>query len=56
MNTLYSLSKNVTHEAVQFLLRMLTWDPRKRITISQPLGMNFQENINYICDVWFSRT
>jgi hypothetical protein len=38
MNTLYSLSKNVTHEAVQFLLRMLTWDPRKRITINQALG------------------
>jgi len=37
VNTLYSLSKNVTHEAVQFLLRMLTWDPKKRITISQAL-------------------
>jgi len=38
VNTLYTLSKNVTHEAVQLLLRMLTWDPRKRITINQALG------------------
>lgn len=38
LNTLYSLSKNVTQEAVQLLLRMLTWDPRKRITITQALG------------------
>ncbi|UJR10150.1 hypothetical protein I4U23_014367 [Adineta vaga] len=41
VNTLYSLSKNVTHEAVQLLLRMLTWDPRKRITINQALENNY---------------
>lgn len=46
MNTLYSLSKNVTHEAVQLLLRMLTWDPKKRITISQALG-NKRNNFKY---------
>lgn len=40
VNMLYSLSKNVNHEAVQLLLRMLTWDPRKRITINQALGTN----------------
>ena len=38
VNTLYSLSKNVTHEAVQLLLRMLTWDPSKRMSINQALG------------------
>ncbi|CAF1421446.1 unnamed protein product [Rotaria sordida] len=41
VNMLYSLSKNVTHEAVQLLLRMLTWDPRKRITIHQALENNY---------------
>ncbi|CAF1200062.1 unnamed protein product [Adineta ricciae] len=41
VNTLYSLSKNVTHEAVLLLLRMLTWDPRKRITITQALEHNY---------------
>jgi nemo like kinase len=41
VNTLYSLSKNVTHEAVQLLLRMLTWDPKKRITINQALENNY---------------
>lgn len=41
LNTLYSMSKNVTHEAVQLLIRMLTWDPRKRMTINQALGLSF---------------
>ncbi len=51
MNTLYSLSKNVTNEAVQLLLKMLTWDPRKRVTISQALGkIIFAEKIiSFIC-------
>ena len=45
VNALHSLSKNVTHDAIQLLLRMLTWDPRKRITINQALGL-----LNDWCD------
>ncbi len=41
MNTLYSISKTATHEAIQLLLRMLTWDPKKRITINQALENNY---------------
>ncbi len=53
VNTLYSLSKNVTHEAVQLLLRMLTWDPRKRITISQALGKEKQRKRNSYLNLTF---
>ncbi len=52
VNTLYSLSKNVTHEAVQLLLRMLTWDPRKRITISQALGKEKPGKKNFEFEFW----
>lgn len=41
INSLYSMSKNVTHDAIQLLLRMLTWDPKKRITINQALEHHY---------------
>ncbi|CAF0727390.1 unnamed protein product [Didymodactylos carnosus] len=41
INSLLSLSKNVTGDAAQLLSRMLTWDPRKRISTSQALEQSY---------------
>ena len=40
VNAFTSLSKHITqdHDAIQLLLRMFAWDPRKRISVNQALG------------------